>query len=525
MDFSSFKTLAQRYSIVPVTGTMLADTLTPVSAYMRLRKDAKASFLLESVEGGERFGRYSFIGRNPSFTLRTHNLQTIMQSRLRPDTQQRGAGGQASNHSIPVGNNYFDHISSLLDGYTIPKLPGLPRFTGGLVGFIGYDLIRHIENIPETVVNDNNVDDAILGFYPTIVAFDHFKQRITFIANVIIDKNKDLLEQYNTACNEIKLLRFSLLSSLTSGGKFTAGADHVSANISREEFEKNVCTAKEYINAGDIFQGVLSQRFDVPYRGDVFNVYRALRVVNPSPYLYYLDHGDTQVIGSSPEILVRKEGDIAETFPIAGTRPRGANEAEDIQLERELLADEKERAEHIMLVDLGRNDIGRVCKPGSVKVNELMHLVRYSHVIHIASRVSGAVKNGVTAVDVFKAAFPAGTVSGSPKVRAMEIIDELEKSRRGIYAGGVGYFDFAGNMDMCIAIRTLYAKNGTLYFQTGAGIVADSIPEKEYEETINKSMAMREAIRAAEDIGGAGLGESNAMLHQKNWKQNHDLRS
>ncbi len=490
MDFSTFKTLAQQYSIVPVTDTMLADTITPVSAYLRLRKEAKASFLLESVEGGERFGRYSFIGRNPTFTLRTRDLQTISQSH---------------NQSIPLGNNYFKNIESLIGGDTTPNLPELPRFTGGLVGFIGYDLVRHIEKIPETVVNDNKVDDSILGFYPTVVAFDHFKQRITFIANVIIDKNKDLLDQYNTARNEIKLLRFSLLSSLTSGGTFTADSDRVAANTSRKEFEKNVCTAKEYIRAGDIFQVVLSQRFEVPYQGDVFNVYRALRVVNPSPYLYYLDHGDTQVIGSSPEILVRKEGETAETFPIAGTRPRGTNEAEDVQLERELLEDEKERAEHIMLVDLGRNDIGRVCKPGTVKVNELMHVVRYSHVIHIASRVSGTVKNGTTAVDVFKAAFPAGTVSGSPKVRAMEIIDELEHTRRGIYAGGVGYFDFAGNMDMCIAIRTLYAKNGTLYFQTGAGIVADSIPDKEFEETINKSNAMREAIRAAEGIGARRL--------------------
>jgi anthranilate synthase component I len=482
MDFSTFKTLAERYSIVPVTDTMLADTITPVSAYLRLRKGARSSFLFESVEGGERFGRYSFIGRNPSFTLRTKNLQTII---------------HASNHANMVGKNYFDNISSIIHGYTLPKLPNLPRFTGGLVGFIGYDLIRHIEKIPETITNDNNVDDAILGFYPTILAFDHFKQQILFIANVIIDKNKDLFEQYNTAQNEITLLRFSLLSSLTTGGKFTADTAGISSNVTREYFEKNVSAAKEYINAGDIFQVVLSQRFSVPYQGDVFNVYRALRVVNPSPYLYYLDNGDSQIIGSSPEILVRKEGDRAETFPIAGTRHRGKNHEEDKQLEKELLADEKERAEHIMLVDLGRNDIGRVCKPGTVKVQDLMHIVRYSHVIHIASQVSGTVSEGTSAVDVFKAAFPAGTVSGSPKVRAMEIIDELEESRRGIYAGGVGYFDFAGNMDMCIAIRTLYAKNGKLYFQTGAGIVADSIPEKEFEETINKSNAMREAIRAA----------------------------
>jgi len=485
MDFTTFKLLAQDHTIVPVTDTTFADTLTPVSAYMRLRKGATASFLLESVKGGDRFGRYSFIGRDPLFVLRTHNNQTIIQS---------------SNYALPVEINYFEYISSLIDGYTLPHLPDFPRFTGGLVGFIGYDLIRHIEDIPETVHNDNNVDDAILGFYPTIVAFDHFKQRITLISNVIIDQEQELQKQYDNACCAIESLRESLNAELLLNGSFKSDISQIKTNISRQEFEKNVTKIKEYIGAGDIFQAVLSQRFGVPYEGDVFNVYRALRVVNPSPYLYFLDNGDSQVIGSSPEILVRKEENRAETFPIAGTRHRGASEKEDAKLERELLSDGKERAEHIMLVDLGRNDIGRVCKPGTVKVNELMHIVRYSHVMHIASHVGGIIKDDINAVDVLKAAFPAGTVSGSPKVRAMEIIDELETTRRGMYAGGVGYFDFTGNMDMCIAIRTLYAKNGHLYFQTGAGIVADSDPSKEYEETVNKSNAMREAIKVATRI-------------------------
>ena len=500
MDFSSFKTFAEKYNIVPVTDTMLADTLTPVSAYMRLRTGTKTSFLLESVEGGERFGRYSFIGRDPLFTLHTHNNQTIKHS---------------GNTDTVIDQNYFDYISSLIGGYTLPRLPGLPRFTGGFVGFIGYDLIRHIETIPDTVRNNNDVDDAVLGFYPTIIAFDHFKQQIIFISNVMIDREKDLRTQYDNAIREIETLRHALLEEPLAENEFASDVKRVSSNIGRREFEANVLQAKEYIGAGDIFQVVLSQRFGVPYEGDVFNVYRALRIVNPSPYLYYLDSGNAQVIGSSPEILVRKEGDRAETFPIAGTRHRGVTDEEDTRLERELIADEKERAEHIMLVDLGRNDIGRISKPGTVQVKGLMHVVRYSHVMHIASHVGGITKDGINAVDVFKAAFPAGTVSGSPKVRAMEIIDELETSRRGIYAGGVGYFDFAGNMDMCIAIRTLYAKNGTLYFQTGAGIVADSDPVKEYEETINKSNAMREAIRVATQLFGTRKNKKHETINTK----------
>ncbi len=508
MDFSFFKKLAGHHTIVPVTDTMLADTLTPVSAYLRLRRGADMSFLLESVEGGERFGRYSFIGRNPLFTLRTEDLHSILQPHSRP-----GLNGQIAGQKKSIDSNYFDYVSSLINGHTLPPLEGLPRFTGGLVGFIGYDLIRHIENIPQTITNDNDVDDAIMGFYPTIIAFDHFKQQIIFISNVIIDNQNDLREQYDNALDEIKLLKDILAEEQSNSTVFTSDISRVTSNCSRSEFEKNVASAKEYIGAGDIFQVVLSQRFQVPFEGDVFNVYRALRLVNPSPYLYFLDSGESQTIGSSPEILVRKEGNRAQIFPIAGTRHRGVNEEEDAQLERELLSDDKERAEHIMLVDLGRNDIGRVCKPGTVEVNELMHIVRYSHVIHIASDVSGIVQDGNDAVDVFKAAFPAGTVSGSPKVRAMEIIDELETTRRGIYAGGVGYFDFAGNMDMCIAIRTLYAKNGNLYFQTGAGIVADSNPTNEYQETINKSNAMREAIKVASNLFGHKQPETQNIKH------------
>jgi anthranilate synthase component I len=485
MDFETFKEYARTFNVIPVTEKMLADTLTPVSAYMRIRPRSHGSFLFESVEGGERIARYSFIGRNPAFTLITKNLTTTL-----------------TNHRTTekLNGNYFDHIKKITGEFKAPDIEGLPRFTGGLVGFIGYDLVRHIERIPQSVTNDIEIEDALLGCFPTVLAFDHIRHRIIIIANVIIDRENDPREQYEKAKLEIDDVKRLLSTDGVPSEPFTADIGSIASNIPRERFETDVLSAKDHITAGDIFQIVLSQRFAVPFTGDVFNVYRALRIVNPSPYLYFLDFGDTQVIGSSPEILVRKEDDRAETYPIAGTRHRGASEEIDKQLERELLADEKERAEHIMLVDLGRNDLGRVCEPGSVKVEEFMKTVRYSHVMHIASQVTGSVKKGITAVDVFKAAFPAGTVSGAPKVRAMEIIDELETTRRGLYAGGVGYFDFSGNMDTCIAIRTIYARGGSLYFQAGAGIVADSDPSREYDETVNKSIALRRAIEFAVTI-------------------------
>jgi anthranilate synthase component I len=493
MDFSTFKSLCNEYTVIPVAGRMLADTLTPVSAYMRLRTNARASFLLESVEGGERVARYSFLGKDPVFTITTRDLKTVFQNHT--DT-------------VPVNENFFVYLQALLARYRSPALPDLPRFTGGLVGCIGYDHVRHIEKIPERVANDIGIIDTILGCFGTMLAFDHRKHEIIIIANVFVDQSKDLRLQYDSALAEIESIKQILSSDSISIGSFTIFADSVASNCTQSEFERSVDNAKRHIQAGDIFQIVLSQRFHQPYEGDAFNAYRALRIVNPSPYMYFMDFGNSKIIGSSPEILVRKEGDAAETYPIAGTRPRGATEDEDEQLEHELLADEKERAEHIMLVDLGRNDIGRVSEPGSVAVEDLMSIVRYSHVMHIASRVTGRVKKGMTGVDVFKAAFPAGTVSGAPKVRAMELIDTYEKTRRGIYAGGVGYFDFAGNMDTCIAIRTIYAKNGTLYFQTGAGIVADSDPEKEYQETINKSLAMRKAIETANTLFGGISGRA-----------------
>ncbi len=485
MNFDEFKSLASTHKIVTITETMLADMLTPVSAYMRLRRNAETSFLFESVEGDEKIARYSFLGRSPTFTIRNKNFET-----------------RISNHNSEriLHDNYFDILSNLIAQYNISRTPNTSRFAGGFVGYFGYDIIRNIEKVPNKNPNDITADETILGFFPTVLIFDHLKHQIIFLSNIFIDDNLSLELQYDTAMNEIAMLKNDLIQSEFRLENFSANLSDLRSNTTQTEFEANVLKAKSYIGAGDIFQVVLSQRFEIPYSGDDFNVYRALRVVNPSPYLYYLDFGDCRVIGSSPEILVRKENDFAEVYPIAGTRKRGKNEQEDKQLENDLLNDEKELAEHIMLVDLGRNDLGKICKPGTVKVDELMKIVRYSHVMHIASRVSGIIEENKTAIDILKAAFPAGTVSGAPKIRAMEIIDELENVQRGIYAGGIGYIDLSGNLDTCIAIRTIFAKNGFLYFQSGAGIVADSIPANEYQETLHKSEAIVEAIKLAKGL-------------------------
>lgn len=487
MTFEEFQGLAKDYTVVPVTRTMLADTLTPVSAYLRLRHGSTGSFLFESVEGGERFARYSFIGRNPIAMVTCRGNRTTV--------REGGATRETA-------ENFFDIVAGMVSRFRQPVIPSLPRFTGGLVGFIGYDAIRFIEKVPDSTSNDIGLTDSMLGLFTTVIAFDHLKHHITIISNVVVSSSRDLRAQYDDALRDITAIEDHLNGTAGESAPFRLCSAEPSGETSGDAFHRSVLRAKQYIYDGDIFQVVLSQRFSADYTGDPFMTYRALRFVNPSPYLYYLDFEGFTVIGSSPEILVRVEGGIAEVYPIAGTRPRGSTEAEDRALEEELLADEKERAEHVMLVDLGRNDLGRVCELGSVAVDQLMTIVRYSHVMHIASRVTGAVGSGISCVDVLKATFPAGTVSGAPKIRAMEIIDELETSRRGIYAGGVGYFDFSGNMDMCIAIRTMYALGGRLYLQAGAGIVADSDPEREYRETLNKARALVEALRMASEIPG-----------------------
>jgi anthranilate synthase component 1 len=485
MTFEEFKQFAEEYNVIPVSKTLLADTLTPVSAYLRLRTKSRHSFLLESVEGGEHVARYSFIGRNPTtVVLCKENVTTII---------EKGIPRQST-------ENLFSIIDNLIRRFKQPTVPGLPRFTGGLVGYIGYDAISFIEEIPSTLKETLDTQDTVLGLYTTLLAFDHVKHQITIIVNVCVDPLIDLRQQYEQAEEEISALETLLWTPNDRGEPFHADMHNITSTVSEEEFTSMVLKAKEYITEGDIFQVVLSQRFSTSFHGEIFNVYRALRVINPSPYLYFLDFDTSQIIGSSPEILVRVEDGIGEVYPIAGTRKRGTTDLEDRELEQELLADEKERAEHVMLVDLGRNDLGKVCDIGTVVVEQLMFVVRYSHVMHIASRVAGIVSPGKSCVDVLTATFPAGTVSGAPKIRAMEIIDELEATRRGMYAGGVGYFDFSGNMDMCIAIRTMLAQNNKIYFQAGAGIVADSDPQKEYQETKNKAHALVEALRNAEGI-------------------------
>ncbi len=496
MTFEEFRVFAKSFNVIPVSKTLLADTLTPVSAYMRLRQNSENdtaqqrikqgySFLFESVEGGERVARYSFIGRNPILMIACRDKTTTI---IEKGTER------VSNE------DFFETIHNIIEKFRQPHLPYLPRFNGGVVGFIGYDAVRFIEDIPGNAADKYGYPDSFLGLFTTVLAFDHLKHQIILINNVIIDSQEELFPQYQHALDQISALEKLIFEPYPQTIKFQLSSGAIEPEMTPEEFQSMVRKAKHYITEGDIFQVVLSQRFVTGYTGDVFNVYRSLRVINPSPYLYFLEFGEYNVIGSSPEILARAEQGTAEVYPIAGTRPRGASEEEDKALETDLLADEKERAEHVMLVDLGRNDLGRVCELGSVKVGRLMFTVRYSHVMHIASRVTGKIPKDKSCIDVLRATFPAGTVSGAPKIRAMEIIDELEKNRRGIYAGGVGYFDFSGNMDLCIAIRTMFASRGKLFLQAGAGIVADSDPLKEYQETINKAKALVEALHIAEGI-------------------------
>jgi len=430
------------------------------------------------VEGGATLGRYSFLGCDPFLVCRYSKGQPA---------------------------DFLASLRATLKRYRSVTLPNLPPFTGGAVGYFGYDMVRTVEDIPDSAKDDLGVDDAVLMFYKTILAFDHLKHQIHIISNLLVDESTAPLEQqYREAVEEIRrierLLRTPIEMPLLPSGKDAAT---VRSNIEKDAYLKSVEIAKEHIAAGDIFQVVLSQRFEVDLKISPFEIYRALRIVNPSPYMYFLKMPDTANVGSSPEMLVKIRGREVLYRPIAGTRPRGRTDAEDESLARELLADEKERAEHIMLVDLGRNDLGRVCKYGTVKVEELMVVERYSHVMHLVSSLRGELTENADLLDTLMACFPAGTVSGAPKVRAMEIIDELETTRRGVYSGAIMYVDFSNNLDSCIAIRTLVARGNKGYVQAGGGIVADSIPENEYIETVNKSRALVRAIDLA--LGGFEL--------------------
>jgi anthranilate synthase component 1 len=462
--------LKKHGNLVPVCRDIQADLETPVSAYLKIAR-GNYSFLLESVEGGERLARYSFIGTEPSLVLRTGNENPVDPLNL-------------------VGKEFaLLHPVSIAD---------LPRFHGGMVGYLSYEVARYFERLPCPDQDPQGLPESVLMLADTLLVFDHITHKIKVVSHVHLDGDVDTA--YRETICKIDDLVDRLEQSIHSKSLKNAppNKSEVSSNFSPAEFETIVSQAKEYIYAGDIIQAVLSQRLARPTYANPFAIYRALRSVNPSPYMYYLHLGDFYIVGASPELLVRVEDGIVSNHPIAGTRRRGKDATEDLALEEELKNDEKERAEHIMLVDLGRNDIGRISEPGTVEVSQLMDLERYSHVMHLVSHVQGKLRAGLSQFDAFRSCFPAGTVSGAPKIRAMEIIAELEREKRGPYAGAVGYFDFSGNLDTAIAIRTVIIKDNIAYIQAGAGIVADSIPEREYQESLAKAQALLAAIDQAE---------------------------
>jgi anthranilate synthase component 1 len=483
-DFHEFRRLSERGNLIPVYREILADTYTPVTAFLRL--GGTPSFLLESVEGGEKWARYSFLGSRPSKILRGNGTRVeIIEGQSPPQVFEQ--------------ENPVDLIKKEIAAYRPVEVKGLPRFFGGLVGYIGYDMVQFFEPIRQGRKEGLGLPDFFLMLTDTMLIFDSLKQKIKVVSNAHID-GRDIAEVYREAEQKIGeiISRLTSPSASEQAGPKKGTGGFVS-NMPKEGFLAAVDRAKEYVRAGDVIQVVLSQRFGRTSDADPFDIYRALRVINPSPYMYYLNIGDAVIVGSSPEILVRMEKGKVVLRPIAGTRRRGETEAEDTALEEELRKDPKEIAEHIMLVDLGRNDVGRVARVGTVRVTDLMTVERYSHVMHLVSHVEGELREGRDAFDVLSACFPAGTVSGAPKVRAMEIIEEVEPTRRGPYAGSVGYFSYSGSMDMCITIRTLIIRNGTVYVQAGAGIVADSDPENEYMETVNKAKGMMKAVDMAEE--------------------------
>jgi len=462
--------LRKQGNLIPVYREVNADLETPVSAYLKIARGSH-SFLLESVEGGERLARYSFIGTEPSLILKTGNGNLV--------------------DPLWLVEKEFSQL------YPVP-IADLPRFHGGMVGYLSYEVARYFERLPSPDHDPLGLPESILMSVDTLLVFDHLTHKIKIVSHAHL--NGDVATAYLEAIRKIDSLAERLNQPIHSEVLKSAppAKSDVSSNFSQAEFEAEIFQAKEHIYAGDIIQAVLSQRLIRPTCANPFTIYRALRSINPSPYMYYLHLGDFYIIGASPELLVRVEDRVVSNHPIAGTRPRSKDAAEDLALEKELRNDEKERAEHIMLVDLGRNDIGRISEPGTVEVTQLMDVERYSHVMHLVSHVQGRLRAGLSQFDALRACFPAGTVSGAPKIRAMEIIAELEKEKRGPYAGAVGYFDFSGNLDTAITIRTIVIKDNIAYIQAGCGIVADSIPEREYQESLSKAQALLTAIEQAE---------------------------
>lgn len=488
-DRNTFRKKCQEGNLIPLWREIVADLETPVSAFKKIG-DSENAFLLESVEQGEKLGRYSFLGCDPAVIFKSKGgaVQILYQE---------------NEEDLTAHEDPLKALRDFMSRYKPVDDPDLPVFTGGAVGYLSYDMIRHWEKLPDSNPDDLSLPDSYFCLTDTLIAFDHVKHKMILISNAHVHDDPD--KAYDEAEHKIDLLQERLKAPAEPRDSEEESIppeedlfSRVESNYEKEEFKKAVEACKEYIRAGDIFQVVLSQRFQCRYDGDSLDLYRALRIINPSPYMYYLQFGDLRVVGSSPEILIRLEGDEVCIRPIAGTRPRGTTPEEDLALEKDLLADPKERAEHIMLVDLGRNDAGRVCQYGTVRVDDLMSIERYSHVMHIVSNVRGKLKPGLDAFDVLEAGFPAGTVSGAPKIRAMEIIDEQENLRRGPYAGAVGYFSFNGNLDTAITIRTMIVEGPQVFVQAGAGIVYDSDPEKEFEETQNKARGMLKAVELAE---------------------------
>jgi len=486
-DYKEFSRLAREFTLIPVVKSVTADLLTPVSAFLAIAANEPNAFLLESIERGEQIGRYTFLGARPYLQVQARGEDVVL---------QRGRARERRK-----GSSVLPMLKELLRQHRPATFAGLPRFTAGAVGYFAYDAVRQLERIGEQAKDDLSLPDCMLMFFDRVLAFDHLRRQIHIIASADVSRERPR-QAYDRALADIAILEKKLDRGLRSTHWQNSGRSRkpklkVHARTSRSRFMKSVERAKEYIAAGDIYQVVLSQRLDFSPEVAPFDIYRALRTVNPSPYMYFLRMGDTHVLGSSPEMLVRVTGSKLEYRPIAGTHPRGRDEAEDSRLEQQMLADEKERAEHVMLVDLGRNDLGRVSEYGSVKVRDLMYVERYSHVMHIVSALEGKLREGLDALDAFAASFPAGTLSGAPKVRAMQIIEELEPVRRGIYGCSVLNADFAGNLDSCIAIRTMLMRGKHAFLQAGAGIVADSDPATEFQESMNKAKAVLRAVQMA----------------------------
>ncbi len=514
-DYKEFARLSRGATLVPVAKSISADLLTPVSAFITVADGEPDAFLLESVEGGEKIGRYTFLGVRPFLRLESRGAEIKIERSCGDGAPPRPGGAEPRHHTSKIERrtgNVFAVIKELLQQHRPAAIEGLPPFTAGAVGYCAYDIVRRLENIGEHAADDLDVPDCVLMFFDRVLAFDHLRHQIHIVASADVTRDAPKVA-YERAVKDIERIEKKLAAGWKPAYWRKAASKSELAKVKlkprartpKPKFLESVRRAKEYIAAGDIFQVVLSQRWDFEPGVAALDLYRALRTVNPSPYMYFLrfgagkNSGAMHVLGSSPEMLVRAagKGRKLEYRPIAGTHPRGRDEAEDAALEKKMLADEKERAEHVMLVDLGRNDLGRVSEYGSVKVRDLMYVERYSHVMHLVSALEGRLRPQLNAMDAFAACFPAGTLSGAPKVRAMQIIEELEPTRRGVYGGSVLYADFAGNLDSCIAIRTLLMKGKKAYLQAGAGIVADSDPQREFEETENKARAVLRAVEMA----------------------------